>query len=182
LGVGCPLPQDVYVPEPPKPCWYETGEAGCPDPATEECDKIIRTMHKITKQVKLTVGMGECFSTDLLATDITHSLKYHCISKGIMDAAGYEDSHITSENYLTNPNYKRYHRKLLGGSEYDNVDAPTGTLQSDYNPGKPAYLHKVRATLKKLKHEGETSAEMDWWNHLKGVYKETVPETYVNST
>jgi len=70
----------------------------------------------------------------------------------------------------------------LGGSEYDNVDAPTGTLQSDYNPGKPAYLHKVRATLKKLKHEGETSAEMDWWNHLKGVYKETVPETYVNST
>jgi len=109
LGVGCPLPQDVYVPEPPKPCWYETGEAGCPDPATEECDKIIRTMHKITKQVQLTVGMGECFSTDLLATDITHSLKYHCISKGIMDAAGYEDSHITSENYLTNPNYKRYH-------------------------------------------------------------------------
>lgn len=181
LGVGCPLPQDVYIPEPPKPCWYFTGEAGCPDPATEECDKIIRTMHKITKQVNLTVGMGECFSTDLIATDITHSLKYHCISKGIMEAAGYDDSHITSESYLTNPNYKRFHRKVLGGSEYDNVDAPSGTLQSDYNPGKPAYLHKVRATLKKLKHEGEVSAEMDWWNHLKGVYKETAPDSYVNN-
>lgn len=179
LGVGCPLPQDIYVPEPPKPCWYFTGEAGCPDPATEECDKIIRTMHQITKTVGLTVEMGTCFSTDLTATDVTHTLKYHCISKGIMETAGYDDSHITSESYLTNPNYKRYYRKLMGEAEYDNVDAPAGTVQADYNPGKPAYLHKVRATLKKLKHEGEMSAEMDWWNALKGVYNEQVPDTYL---
>lgn len=167
LGVGCPLPKDRYLPPPPQPCWY-AGEQNCPDPEVEQCDKIVRNMKKITQAVHLTTKMGECFNTVMNAQNIETKLRYFCVSQGIQDAA------IASGDTMYSTDGNIVYDKNMGKATYGQ-DANNDTSNDDaiFLPGKPAYLQKVKATLKKLKEDDALDIELDWWNGLHNMATKT---------
>ena len=64
----------------------------------------------------------------------------------------------------------------MGLATYDyNANDKTTNDPATYLPGKPAYLQKVKATLKKLKQDDALDDELEWWNSLNALSTKVGP-------